>query len=153
MRLITSVLLLLVLPLVGCATPSSYKDVILPVKALDQADGSILVLASGNGYTPLEAVGEFTYLKAAETVQARGHKCFEVLGENTRMTKQSTPSLYGGAYLHYFPEARLRIKILPELTDCEVNNAARLIEELTPRVEEKDRYRKLRQDWDKNEMF
>jgi hypothetical protein len=136
----------------SCATPSSYKDVILPITVQDQADGTILILASGNGWTPLEAVTDFTYLKAAETVQARGHECFAVIGQDAKMSKTVIATQYGGN-VHYFPDARLRIKILPGVTGCETNNVGRLIAELTPRVADKKRYSALRQEWDRTQTF
>jgi hypothetical protein len=118
----------------GCATPYQSPGLTGGVIAKKEADGSWLVLAAGNGSTTVEAISDYTWLKAAETVKAQGFVCFEVIGEYAAMEKDSMPSQYGTMVFDK-PAGRLRIRIREDLTSCDAKfNADAVIARLRPKV-------------------
>jgi hypothetical protein len=126
----------------GCAT--GYGDMGLTggVTAKAESDGTWLILAAGNGYTTVEAISDFTFLKAAEVTKAQGAVCFEIVGQYAAMEDESMSSQYGTMNFKK-PDGRLRIRILKNTTICDdKTNADALIARLGPKVKDPKAYPK-----------
>jgi hypothetical protein len=104
-----------------------------------EADGSYTIIARTNGFTPMTAAIDYTYLKAAETMQAAGFTCFEVLSQHNEMERADFASGYSVSTSTY-PVSRLRVRPLPGKTDCTENNAPALIAALRPRAQDRRYY-------------
>jgi hypothetical protein len=126
--------------LASCATGYQSPGLTGGVQATFQPDGTWLILAVGNGYTSVEAVRDFTYLKAAEVVKSEGALCFEVVGQYAAMEEESMPSQYGTMNFRK-PDARLRIRIRADLKTCpDETNADAIIARLHDKVKDSRNY-------------
>jgi hypothetical protein len=134
--------LALAFALAGCATTYGGMGMTGGVTADHQADGTWLVLASGNGYTTTEAMSDFTFLKAAEITKEQGKNCFEIVSQYAAMEDTSMGSQYGTMNFKK-PDARLRFRIPDDLQTCDDNaNAEKLIARLGPKVKNPKSYKR-----------
>jgi hypothetical protein len=130
------------LALAGCATTYGGMGLTGGVKADHQADGTWLVLASGNGYATVEAMADFTFLRAAEITKEQGANCFEIVSQYAAMEDTSMGSQYGTMNFKK-PDARLRFRIPENLQTCDDNaNAEKLIARLAPKVKNPRSYKR-----------
>jgi|SRR5215510_918364 len=136
----TACAILICVVLSACATPYQSPGFTGGVIARKDADGTWLILAAGNGHTTVEAISDYTYLKAAETVKAQGFVCFDIVGEYAALREETIPSQYGSnTFLK--PEGRLRIRIREDNPSCdEKTNADALIARLGPKVKDPKAY-------------
>jgi hypothetical protein len=110
------------------------------VTANKEADGTWLILASGNGHTTVEAMSDYTFLKAAEIVKSQGFNCFDIVGQYAAMEDTSMASQYGTMNFKK-PDARLRIRIREDTRVCgDDTNAESLIARLEPKVKNPKSY-------------
>jgi hypothetical protein len=133
--------LCLTLAAIASCTATPYQEAGLTggVTARKEADGTWLILGAGNGYTSVEALRDYTFLKAAETVLAEGQTCFEIVAQYAAMEEETMGSSYG-TNVYEKPRARLRIRILENVSACEENNAETLVAELRPKVADGSAY-------------
>jgi hypothetical protein len=124
----------------ACATPYQESGLTGGVTAHKEADGTWLILAAGNGYTSVEAISDYTFLKAAETVKAQGFVCFEIVGQYAAMQEDTMPSQYG-TMIFQKPAGRLRIRIREDLKTCDdATNADAIIARLKPKIKNPNSY-------------
>ncbi len=96
-------------------------------------DGTILVRAMGNGYTPQAAMADYAMLKAAEITLERGKTCFEVVGSGSQMNSDTYVSQYGATVTER-PAARVRFRLTEKTTDCGEGDAQAVVSSLRARV-------------------
>lgn len=114
-----------------------YDDMALDVE--HSANGTILIRAFGNGYTPEQAVVDYAMLKAAEVTLAAGQQCFEVVAQGSQMNDISMAGQFGPMHFDK-PSARLRIRVLEGVTECDSGNADAIVAELRTRVADVSHY-------------
>lgn len=132
--------MLLCVALGACATGYQSPGLTGGVSATAQSDGTWLILAVGNGYTAVEAVRDYTYLKAAEVTKEQGASCFEIVGQYAAMEEETMPSAYGTMRFR-MPDARLRIRVRPDLKTCgDDTNADSIIARLRDKVKDTRNY-------------
>lgn len=131
--------------LAACSTAANmtpYQNMGLTggVTVEESADGTILVRALGNGFTPTEAVGDYALLKAAELTLEAGHRCMDIIAMNAQM-EESSLAVGTGPIVSNKPAARVRFRYAEDDEDCsEGGDAQEIADRLRPKVADRNNY-------------